>query len=114
MGYSTTPILLPVAMNVGIDPVHVGVLLILCLAVGLVTPSVSSTIGRIAVERASLGILTFDAAMIVILLVVAYFPQVSLFLRALFGYYPNETHAFCFHEMRVFLVLVSGNEKMCT
>ncbi|WP_018933471.1 TRAP transporter large permease [Gracilibacillus lacisalsi] len=87
-----TPILLPVAMNVGIDPVHFGVLLILCLAVGLVTPPVGSVlfvgsaIGRISVERASLGMLPFYAAMIVILLVVAYFPQVSLFLPTLFGY----------------------------
>ncbi|WP_163538629.1 TRAP transporter large permease [Gracilibacillus sp. YIM 98692] len=85
-----TPILLPVAMQVGIDPVHFGVLLILCLAVGLVTPPVGSVlfvgsaIGRIPIEKASKGMVPFYAAMIVVLLLVAYVPEISLYLPSLF------------------------------
>lgn len=87
-----TPILLPVAINVGIEPVHFGVLLILCLAVGLVTPPVGSVlfvgsaIGKISIERASLGMLPFYGAMIFVVLLVAYFPSISNFFPNLFGY----------------------------
>lgn len=87
----TTPILLPVATSIGMDPVHFGVLLILCLGIGLATPPVGSVlfvgsaIGKIPIEKASKGMLPFYAAMILVLLIVAYVPQVSLFLPSLFG-----------------------------
>lgn len=87
----TTPILLPVATSIGMDPVHFGVLLILCLGIGLATPPVGSVlfvgsaIGKISIEKASKGMLPFYAAMILVLLIVAYVPQVSLFLPSLFG-----------------------------
>ncbi|SFM19181.1 TRAP transporter, DctM subunit [Gracilibacillus orientalis] len=82
----TTPILLPVATTVGMDPVHFGVVLILCLAVGLVTPPVGSVlfvgsaIGRIPIEKTSKGMLPFYSAMLIVLMLVAYIPQFSLFL----------------------------------
>lgn len=85
-----TPILLPVALNVGMDPVHFGVLLILCLAVGLVTPPVGtvlfvgSAIGRLPIEKVSKGMLPFYAAMIVVLLLVAFIPNITMFLPNLF------------------------------
>lgn len=87
----TTPILLPVATSIGMDPVHFGVLLILCLGIGLATPPVGSVlfvgsaIGKISIEKASKGMLPFYAAMILVLIIVAYVPQVSLFLPSLFG-----------------------------
>ncbi|GAE91861.1 TRAP-type C4-dicarboxylate transport system [Gracilibacillus boraciitolerans JCM 21714] len=87
-----TPILLPVAITVGFDPVHFGVMLILCLSIGLVTPPVGSVlfvgsaIGKISIEKASKGMLPFYAAMIIVLLLVAYIPKISLFLPSLFGY----------------------------
>nr|WP_281243042.1 TRAP transporter large permease subunit [Gracilibacillus ureilyticus] len=62
----------------------------ICLAVGLVTPPVGSVlfvgsaIGRISIEKASKGMLPFYGAMIVVVLLVAYVPEVSLFLPSLF------------------------------
>lgn len=86
-----TPILLPVATSVGMDPVHFGVVLILALGIGLVTPPVGSVlfvgsaIGRIPIEKSSKAMLPFYAIMIGVLLLVAYIPQISLFLPNLFG-----------------------------
>ncbi|MBY7142304.1 TRAP transporter large permease [Virgibacillus sp. NKC19-3] len=83
-----TPILLPVAIDVGMDPVHFGVLLILCLAVGLITPPVGtvlfvgSAIGKLPIEKTSKGLLPFYAVMIVMVFLVAYIPSLSL-------YFPN-------------------------
>ncbi|MEI3607668.1 TRAP transporter large permease [Pseudogracilibacillus sp. SE30717A] len=87
----TTPILLPVATSIGMDPVHFGVLLILCLGIGLATPPVGSVlfvgaaIGKIPIEKAAKGMLPFYGAMILVLLLVAYVPQISLFLPDLIG-----------------------------
>lgn len=86
----TTPILLPVAVEVGMDPVHFGVLLILCLAIGLITPPVGtvlfvgSAIGRLPIEKTSKGLLPFYVAMIVAVLLVAYVPSLSLYLPEIF------------------------------
>ena len=81
-----TPILLPVAVNVGMDPVHFGVLLILCLAIGLVTPPVGtvlfvgSAIGRLPIERIAKEMIPFYATMIIVLLIVAYTPSIVMYL----------------------------------
>src|SRR5690625_4180940 len=85
-----TPILLPVAIDIGMDPVQFGVLLILCLAVGLITPPVGtvlfvgSAIGRLSIEKTSKGLLPFYAAMIVAILLVAYIPSLSLYVPNIF------------------------------
>ena len=85
-----TPILLPVATSVGMDPVHFGVMLILALGIGLVTPPVGSVlfvgsaIGRISIEKASKGMVPFYTAMIIVLLLVAFIPSLSLFLPDVF------------------------------
>lgn len=81
-----TPILLPVATSIGMDPVHFGVMLMLALGIGLITPPVGSilfvgsAIGKISIERTTKGMLPFYAVMIVVLLIVAYVPDLSLFL----------------------------------
>ncbi|WP_067730369.1 TRAP transporter large permease [Oceanobacillus damuensis] len=86
-----TPILLPVAINVGMDPVHFGVLLILCLAIGLITPPVGtvlfvgSAIGKISIEKATKGLLPFYAVMILMVLVVAFVPGLILWLPEILG-----------------------------
>ncbi len=86
-----TPILLPVATSAGMDPVHFGVMLMLALGIGLVTPPVGSVlfvgsaIGKISIEKAAKGMLPFYAVMIIVLLLVAYIPEFSLFLPNLFG-----------------------------
>ncbi|RDW21894.1 hypothetical protein CWR48_02320 [Oceanobacillus arenosus] len=87
----TTPILLPVAISAGMDPVHFGVVLILTLGIGLVTPPVGSVlfvgsaIGKMSIEKASKAMLPFYAVMIILLLMVAYIPQIVLFLPNILG-----------------------------
>ncbi len=82
----TTPILLPVAGDLGIDPVHFGVILLLNLAIGLCTPPVGSTlfvgcaIGGIEMEKAVRGLWPFYIAMVIILMIVTYIPEISLWL----------------------------------
>lgn len=84
-----TPILLPVAIEAGMDPVQFGVVLILNLAVGLVTPPVGTclfvgcAIGKIPIEKATKGMLPFYGAMIVILLLITFIPEITLKLPEL-------------------------------
>ncbi|PQD95736.1 hypothetical protein CYL18_07540 [Pradoshia eiseniae] len=84
-----TPILLPVAMSAGMDPVHFGVVLILNLAIGLITPPVGTAmfvgcaIGKISMEKTAIGMLPFYVAMILVLLIITFFPQFTLFLPEL-------------------------------
>jgi tripartite ATP-independent transporter DctM subunit len=84
-----TPIFLPVAKAFGVDPVHFGVILILNAGIGLITPPVGSVlfvgtaIGGISVTQALRSIWPFYAASFVVLLIVIYVPQLSLWLPAL-------------------------------
>ncbi len=84
----TTPILLPVMEQLGVDPVHFGIILLLNLAIGLCTPPVGSTlfvgcaIGGVPIERATRALLPFYLAMLAILLLVTFVPAVSLWLPA--------------------------------
>jgi tripartite ATP-independent transporter DctM subunit len=86
----TTPILLPIATSIGIDPVHYGILMMICMAIGLVTPPVGgalfvgSAIGKIPVENVVKSLLPFYVSMVVILLLVAFVPQISMFVPNLF------------------------------
>ena len=86
----TTPILLPVVMEVGVDPVHFGIIMMLNLGIGLVTPPVGSVlfvgaaVGGIKVEDAVKTIWPFYLALIVSLLLITYIPALSLSLPGLF------------------------------
>jgi tripartite ATP-independent transporter DctM subunit len=81
-----TPIFLPVAKAYGIDPIHFGLVLVLTGGLGLVTPPVGSVlfigtaIGKIGIGQAIRTIWPFWLAGLLVLLVVALFPQVSLWL----------------------------------
>ena len=83
-----TPIFLPVAKAFGVDPVHFGVILILNAGIGLITPPVGSVlfvgtaIGRISVGEALRTIWPFYLAAVLVLLIVAFVPGVSLWLPA--------------------------------
>lgn len=85
----TTPILLPVALGIGLDPVHFGIILMLNLAIGLLTPPVGSTlfvgsaIGGISLEQTTKGMLPFYVVMFLVLLVVSYFPATFMWLPKL-------------------------------
>jgi tripartite ATP-independent transporter DctM subunit len=84
-----TPIFLPVAKALGVDPVHFGVILILKGGIGLITPPVGSVlfvgtaIGNIRVSDALKTIWPFYLAAITVLFLVVYIPQLSLWLPSL-------------------------------
>jgi tripartite ATP-independent transporter DctM subunit len=84
-----TPIFLPVIKQFGIDPVHFGIIMILNLGIGLLTPPVGPTmvvgcaIGRVSMEAVSRSILIFYIPMLVVLALVTYLPALSLWLPSL-------------------------------
>ena len=84
-----TPIFLPVIKTFGIDPVHFGIIMILNLGIGLLTPPVGPTmvvgcaIGRVSMEAVSRSILVFYIPMLVVLVLVTYVPELSLWLPRL-------------------------------
>lgn len=81
-----TPIFLPVARAYGIDPIHFGLVLVLAGGLGLVTPPVGSVlfigtaIGKITVVESMRTIWPFWIAGFIVLLIVALFPGLSLWL----------------------------------
>ena len=83
------PVLLKVAMVVGIDPIQFAVIAVLNLMIGLTTPPVgvclfiTSSIGKVSLGNVSKAILPFLAVSIFILLLVTYVPAISLFLPSL-------------------------------
>ena len=85
----TTPIFLPLVMAFGMDPVHFGIVLMLALGIGLVTPPVGSVlfvgsaIGKIRIEEAVKSIWPFYLALLLALLLIAYVPAISLMLPGL-------------------------------
>lgn len=85
----TTPILLPVAKQIGMDPVHFGIVLMLNLSIGLLTPPVGSTlfvgcaIGGVKIEQLSKVMLPFYGVMIGVLLAITYFPSIVMTLPRL-------------------------------
>jgi tripartite ATP-independent transporter DctM subunit len=85
----TTPILLPVVEKIGMDPVHFGIVMMLNLGIGLVTPPVGSVlfvgaaVGKVPVETAVKTIWPFYGALITALLVITYVPALSLWLPSL-------------------------------
>lgn len=84
-----TPILLPVVTTLGVDPVHFGIIMMLNLGIGLVTPPVGTVlfvgcaIGKVAIERAARHLWPFWIAMVVVLLLVTYIPQLALWIPSL-------------------------------
>lgn len=89
-----TPILLPVVTSpiVGMDPVHFGVVMIFNAAIGLLTPPVGTVlfvgtaIGNTTLEKVTVATLPMLAMMVVVLLLVTYIPEISMWLpRVLFG-----------------------------
>ncbi len=84
-----TPILLPVIKAIGVDPVHFGIVMMLNLGIGLVTPPVGTTlfvgcaIGKVPIERAARHLWTFWIAMLVVLILVTYIPAIALWIPSL-------------------------------
>lgn len=84
------PVLLPVAIEVGMDPVQFGVMMVLNLVIGLITPPVgvclfvASQIGKVSIGKTTKELIPFLGVSLVVLLLVAYVPQITLFLPSLF------------------------------
>lgn len=86
-----TPVLLPVAINLGIDPVHFGMIMLVNLGIGLITPPVgsvlfvASAVSKQKIEHVVKAMIPFYIALLSVLMLVTYIPAISLFLPKLFG-----------------------------
>ncbi|WP_366194740.1 TRAP transporter large permease [Meridianimarinicoccus marinus] len=81
-----TPVLLPVAISIGIDPVHFGIILILNLMIGLLTPPVGmvlyvlSKVSGVPFERCVVATAPFLVPLIIVLLMLSFLPSLSMWL----------------------------------
>jgi tripartite ATP-independent transporter DctM subunit len=84
-----TPIMLPVVTTLGVDPVHFGMIMLLNLGIGLLTPPVGATlfvgcaVGKVTMEQVMRNIWPFYAVLFAVLMLVTYVPSVSLWLPRL-------------------------------
>ena len=87
-----TPIFLPVAVAMGVDPVHFGVIMVLNLCIGLCTPPVGAVlfigvgVAGTSIQKVVKPLLPLFAGMLFSLILVILFPQLSLWLPRLFGF----------------------------
>ena len=83
------PILVPVAVHFGIDPVHFGMVVVVNLALGMITPPfgvnlfAACTVAKISLDRIVKDLIPFIGVILVCLMVITYVPQLSLALRDL-------------------------------
>lgn len=81
-----TPILLPIATSIGIDPIQFGIMVILNCGIGLLTPPVGavlfigSAVGKVKMERVVKATLPFYLCMLITLLLITFIPEISMFL----------------------------------
>jgi tripartite ATP-independent transporter DctM subunit len=87
-----TPIFLPVVVGMGMDPIHFGIVMVMNLSVGLCTPPVGSvlfigcSVAKVSIQSVIRPLIPFFIAMFVVLMLVTYIPQLSLWLPRLFGF----------------------------
>ncbi|MFT6856119.1 MAG: tripartite ATP-independent transporter DctM subunit [Cyclobacteriaceae bacterium] len=86
-----TPIFLPVVMRLGMDPIHFGIVMVLNLCIGLCTPPVGSVlfvgcgVAGISIQKVIKPLMPLFIAMLVVLILVTYLPELSLWLPRFFG-----------------------------
>ncbi len=86
------PVMLPIAYSVGIDPTHFGVVMVCTLGIGFQTPPlgenlfIASGISKISIEEISVKALPFALVNTIAIFVIAFVPELSLWLPRLFGY----------------------------
>ena len=84
-----TPVLLPVAVSIGVDPVHFGIILILNLMIGLLTPPVGmvlyvlSKVADVPFERCVVATAPFIIPLLIVLLLLTFIPGLSMWLPTL-------------------------------
>ena len=87
-----TPIFLPVCTALGMNTIHFGIMMILNLCIGTITPPVGTTlfvgvkVGNVQLESVIKQLLIYFAAIFVVLMFVTYIPALSLWLPKLMGY----------------------------
>lgn len=87
-----TPIFLPIAAQLGVDPIHFGIFMVMNLSIGLCTPPVGSvlfvgcSVADLPITKVIKPLIPMFIAMIISLLLVTYIPELSLFIPKLFGY----------------------------
>ncbi len=87
-----TPIFLPVAVQLGIDPIHFGIMMVMNLSIGLCTPPVGSVlfvgcaVADLPITKVIRPLIPMFLAMIVALMLVVYVPDLSLVIPRFFGY----------------------------
>jgi tripartite ATP-independent transporter DctM subunit len=87
-----TPIILPIAASLGIDPTHLGIIMVLNLCIGLCTPPVGSVlfigteVAGTSIARLVRPLLPLYLAMVFALMVVTYVPELSMWLPRAFGF----------------------------
>lgn len=87
-----TPVLLPVMVQFGVDPIHFGVVLVCCCEIGFSTPPlgenmfISSSIAKVTIEEISVKALPFVLVEIAVVFLMSYFPETVLWLPSLMGY----------------------------
>ena len=85
------PVILPTALKLGITSVHLGIVVVITLAIGLVTPPyglcllIAGSIADVSIERSLRGVLPYIAADLIILLLVAMFPAIAFFIPQKLG-----------------------------
>ncbi|QZN96205.1 TRAP transporter large permease [Symbiopectobacterium purcellii] len=86
-----TPVLLPVAISLGVDPVHFGMIMLVNLGIGLITPPVSSVlfvasaVSKQKIEQVVKAMVPFYCGLFFVLMLVTYIPAISLWLPKFFG-----------------------------
>ncbi len=86
-----TPMLLPIATQLGIDPIHFGIIMLINLGIGVCTPPVGTSlmvgcsIGKISIESTIREMIPFYIVMVVVLMLVTFAPSLTLFLPGLFA-----------------------------
>ena len=85
------PIILPTAETFNIDPVHLGLIVVITLAIGLATPPyglcllIASKIGNLSAEKSFIAVIPFLLIILIVLLIVAFVPGIIEFLPNLFN-----------------------------
>ena len=86
-----TPVLLPVMVSFGVDPIHFGVVLVCCCEIGFATPPlgenmfIASGVARATLEEISMNALPFVFVSVLVVFLIAYFPVLTLWLPDFFG-----------------------------
>jgi tripartite ATP-independent transporter DctM subunit len=81
-----TPILMPVVKSIGVDPVHFGMIMMVNLSIGLLTPPVGgllfvgSAVGKVTIEQLVKSLMPFFGVLLAILMAVTFIPALSLWL----------------------------------